>query len=110
MALYNMKEILADAQKRGYGVGFFNAVNLEMIRAYIEAAEELDSPIIIGTAEALLPIAPFEWIVPAMLEAARRAKAPVAVHLDHTYHFKKLMNALLEGFGSIMYDGSRERH
>ena len=79
MALYNMKEILADAQKRGYGVGFFNAVNLEMIRAYIEAAEELDSPIIIGTAEALLPIAPFEWIVPAMLEAARRAKAPVAV-------------------------------
>ena len=110
MALYNMKEILADAQKRGYGVGFFNAVNLEMIRAYIEAAEELDSPIIIGTAEALLPIAPFEWIVPAMLEAARRAKAPVAVHLDHTYHFKTLMQALRAGFGSIMYDGSRESH
>ena len=59
MALYNMKDILTDAQARGYGVGFFNAVNLEMIRAYIEAAEELDSPIIIGTAEALLPIAPF---------------------------------------------------
>ena len=56
MALYNMKEILLDAQKRAYGVGYFNAVNLEMIRAYIEAAEELDSPIIIGTAEALLPI------------------------------------------------------
>ena len=51
MALYNMKEILLDAQKRAYGVGYFNAVNLEMIRAYIEAAEELDSPIIIGTAE-----------------------------------------------------------
>ena len=40
MALYSMKEILADAQKRGYGVGYFNAVNLEMVRAYIEAAEE----------------------------------------------------------------------
>ena len=110
MALYNMKEILLDAQKRAYGVGYFNAVNLEMIRAYIEAAEELDSPIIIGTAEALLPIAPFEWIVPAMLEAARRAKAPVAVHLDHTYHFKTLLQALRAGFGSIMYDGSRESH
>lgn len=34
MALYSMKEILADAQKRGYGVGYFNAVNLEMVRAY----------------------------------------------------------------------------
>ena len=110
MALYNMKEILLDAQKRAYGVGYFNAVNLEMIRAYIEAAEELDSPIIIGTAEALLPIAPFEWIVPAMLDAAQRARVPVAVHLDHTYHFNTLMQALRAGFGSIMYDGSRESH
>ena len=110
MALYNMKEILLDAQKRAYGVGYFNAVNLEMIRAYIEAAEELDSPIIIGTAEALLPIAPFEWIVPAMLDAAPRARVPVAVHLDHTYHFNTLMQALRAGFGSIMYDGSRESH
>ena len=74
MALYNMKEILADAQARGYGVGFFNTINMEMIHACIAAAEELDSPIIIGTAESLLPIAPFEWIAPAMLEAARRAR------------------------------------
>ena len=110
MALYNMKEILADAQARGYGVGFFNTINMEMIHACIAAAEELDSPIIIGTAESLLPIAPFEWIVPAMLDAARRARVPVAVHLDHTYHFNTLMQALRAGFGSIMYDGSRESH
>ena len=110
MALYNMKEILADAQARGYGVGFFNTINMEMIHACIAAAEELDSPIIIGTAESLLPVAPFEWIAPAMLEAARRARVPVAVHMDHTYHFKALMQALRAGFGSIMYDGSRESH
>ena len=110
MALYNMKEILADAQARGYGVGFFNTINMEMIHACIAAAEELDSPIIIGTAESLLPVAPFEWIAPAMLDAARRARVPVAVHMDHTYHFKTLMQALRAGFGSIMYDGSRESH
>src|SRR5699024_6056773 len=98
MALYSMKEILADAQARGYGVGFFNTINMEMIHACIAAAEELDSPIIIGTAESLLPIAPFEWIAPAMLEAARRARVPVAVHMDHTYHFKTLMQALRAGF------------
>lgn len=108
MALYKMGEILADAQARGYGVGFFNTINLEMIRACVEAAEELNSPVIIGTAEALLPIAPFDWLVPAMLEAARRAKVPVAVHLDHTYRFDTLMQALRSGFGSIMYDGTRE--
>ena len=104
-----MKEILADAQEKGYGVGYFNAVNMEMVRAYIRAAEQCQSPIIIGTAEALMPYADFNWIVPIMLEQARRAKVPVAVHLDHTYSFELLMQALRAGFGSVMYDGSREK-
>jgi fructose-bisphosphate aldolase class II len=106
MALYTMKEILADADKRGYGVGYFNGVNTNMIRAYIRAAEDLHSPIIIGTAEALLPCGDFDWIGPLLLTAARNAKVPVAVHLDHTYQFGTIMKALAAGFGSVMYDGS----
>lgn len=110
MALYTMKELLADAQCRHYGIGYFNATNMEMIRAYISAAEEANSPIIIGTAEALLNYASFEWIAPVLIGEARKAKVPVAVHLDHTYHFEVLMQALRAGFGSIMYDGSRCDH
>ena len=107
MALYTMKEILSDAQAKQYGVGYFNAVNMEMVRAYISAAEACNSPIIIGTAEGLLPYASFEWLIPLMMEQAKRASVPVAIHLDHTYHFDTLMRALRMGFGSIMYDGSR---
>ena len=106
--LYTMKEILADAQEKKYGVGYFNTVNMEMTRAYIRAAEECRSPIIIGTAEVLLPYGNFDWIGTLMLEEARKAKVPVAVHLDHSYHFETLMHALRCGFGSVMYDGSRE--
>ncbi|MEA5066961.1 MAG: class II fructose-bisphosphate aldolase, partial [Eubacteriales bacterium] len=43
-------------------------------------------------------------------DAARRARVPVAVHLDHSYRFDTLMQALRAGFGSVMYDGSRETH
>ena len=107
MALITMKEILSDAQKNSYGVGFFNGVNMEMIRAYIRAAEDLKSPIIIGTAEGLLKYADFEWIAPLLLEAAKKAKVPVAVHLDHSYSFEVIMKALAKGFGSVMFDGSR---
>jgi fructose-bisphosphate aldolase class II len=106
MALYTMKEILADAQKKGYGVGFFNGVNQEMIRSYVRAAEDTRSPIIIGTAEGLLKYSEFDWLAPLMLDAARRAKVPVAVHLDHTYTFENIMRALYAGFGSVMFDGS----
>ena len=108
MSLYTMKEILKDAQEKKYGVGYFNCTNMEMTRAYIEAAEECSSPIIIGTAEALLPIADFDWLLPMFLERAKTARVPVAIHLDHTYHFDVLMRGLRAGFGSVMYDGSRE--
>jgi fructose/tagatose bisphosphate aldolase len=50
MALYTMKELLADAQARRYGVGFFNTPNQEMLLACIEVAEERRSPVIVGTA------------------------------------------------------------
>ena len=43
--LVNMKEMLAKAQKEQYGIGFFNAVNVEMARAIIETAEELRAPV-----------------------------------------------------------------
>jgi fructose-bisphosphate aldolase class II len=108
MPLSTMKEILADARERKYGVPFFNTINQEMVRACIAAAETHRSPVIIGTAEALLPYSDFDWIAPCMTDAARRARVPVAIHLDHTYRFEVLMRALRAGFGSVMYDGSSE--
>jgi fructose-bisphosphate aldolase class II len=101
-----MKELLDDAGKRNYAVGYFNGTNMEMIRAYIRAAEDAMSPIIIGTAEDLLQYSGFDWFGPFLLQAARMARVPVAVHLDHAYHFDVIMRALYAGFGSVMYDGS----
>ena len=43
--LVNMNEILLPAKEGGYGVGFFNAVNVEMARAIIETAQELLAPV-----------------------------------------------------------------
>ena len=108
MALYTMKEILADAQAKNYGVGFFNTFNMDMARAVIEAAEACNSPVIIGPAESLLKFHPYEWLMPMLLDQARKAKVPVAVHLDHGYSFDIIMQALKWGCGSVMYDGTRE--
>jgi len=81
---------------------------MDMARAVIEAAEECNSPVIIGTAESLLKYSSFEWLMPVLLEQARRAKVPVAVHLDHGYSFDVIMQAMQWGCGSVMYDGTRE--
>ena len=104
--LVNLNEVLKDAQKNHYAVGLFNTTDTDMLQAVIEAAEELRSPVIIGTAEVLLPYGELSLIAPAMLAAARRASVPVVVHYDHGLTFERCMEALKLGFSSIMFDGS----
>ena len=104
--LVNMTGILAKAKREHYGVGFFNAVNVEMARAVIGTAEELRAPVIIGTAEVLLPAMPLERVAEYLIPLAEKASVPVAVHYDHGLTFEKCMEALRYGFSSIMYDCS----
>lgn len=104
--LVSMKEILDDARTRGYGVGFFNTFNPEMILGVMDAAEELRSPVIIGTAEGLLPCCDMELCLAQLLLAAKRSPVPVAVHLDHGFTLETVYKALDAGFTSVMFDCS----
>ena len=104
--LVNMHEMLEKARKDRYAVGFFNAINVEMAQAVIETAEELHAPVIIGTAEILLPVMSLERVAEYLLPMAQKADVPVAVHYDHGLTFDKCMEALRLGFTSVMYDCS----
>ena len=104
--LVNMKEMLGKAKAEGYAVGFFNAVNVEMARAVIETAEEMKAPVIVGTAEVLLPFMPLERTAEYLIPMAKKARVAVAVHYDHGLTFERCMEALRLGFTSVMYDCS----
>lgn len=104
--LVSLKEVLADARKNKYAVGLFNTHDTDMLEAAMAAAEELKSPIIVGTAEVLLPYGDLPLISPALVAAARRASVPVVVHYDHGLTFEKTMEALKLGFSSVMFDAS----
>lgn len=104
--LVNLNEVLIKAQKEGYAVGLFNATDSDMLEGVISAAEELNSPIIIGTAEVLLPYGELSLIAPGMLNAAKNAKVPVVLHYDHGLTKERCIEALNLGFSSIMFDGS----
>ena len=104
--LVNFKEILSDAQKNHYAVGLFNTTDTDMLEAVIAAAEEERSPVIIDTAEVLLPHGELKLIAPSVIAAAKRASVPVVVHYDHGLTFERCMEALSLGFSSVMFDGS----
>ena len=104
--LVTLNEVLKKAQKEHYGVGLFNTTDTDMLEAVIAAAEETRSPVVIGTAEVLLPYGELKLIAPSILAAAKRASVPVVMHYDHGLTFDRCMEALKLGFSSIMFDGS----
>lgn len=108
--LANLNDVLKPARKNGYAVGLFNTVNLEMALGVIAAAEETHSPVIIGTAEILLPYGPIENLADMLIPMAKRAKVPVVVHYDHGLTFEMCIKTLRLGFSSIMYDCSTESY
>lgn len=104
--LATLNDVLLPARKGGYAVGLFNTVNLEMARGVLEAAEALRSPVIIGTAEVLLPYGPLRELAELLRPMAERAAVPVVLHYDHGLTFDKTLQALRYGFTSVMYDCS----
>ena len=104
--LVNMNDVLLPAKEKKYAVCFFNAVNVEMARAIIETAEELRAPVMVGTAEILLPAMSLERVAEYLIPMAKKASVPVCVHYDHGLTFEKCMEAMELGFTSVMYDCS----
>ena len=108
--LVNMNEVLLPAKKNHYAVGLFNAVNLELARGIISAAESTQSPVIMGTAEVLLPYGPLEEVSYYLIPMAKKAGVPVVIHLDHGLTRETCLQALELGFTSIMYDCSTDSY
>lgn len=108
--LVNMNDVLFPAKKNKYAVGLFNAVNLELARGIIGAAESMRAPVIIGTAEVLFPYGPLEEVSYYLIPMAKKADVPVVVHLDHGLKKETCLKALELGFSSIMYDCSTDSY
>lgn len=103
--LVTMKEILDKAKEGKYAVAAPNVDNEHNLRACIAAAEELNSPIIIGMPIHSNPDP--EYFGRIMQDLARRATVPVALNLDHGKNFEDCVMGIRAGFTSIMVDRSQ---
>ena len=101
------KELLQDAHKNNYAVGAFNVNNMEIVQAIIEAAEEMNSPVILQASQGGLKYAGVEYIAALGKLAAEKTKVPVVLHLDHGTDFDQVMLCIRHGFSSVMIDGSK---
>ena len=106
MSLVTMKSLLEKADNEKRAVGAFSVGNMEMVMGAVKAAEETNTDIILQIAEKRLKNSPMHLMAPMMIEAAKKAKVNIAVHLDHGLTMDCVNEALLYGFTSVMLDGS----
>ena len=104
--LVTLKEILAIAEEKKIAIGAFNAANLESLEGNIAGAEALGLPLILQFAQCHEPWVRLHLLGPVMVAAAKEAKVPVCVHLDHGETLEYLHDALELGFTGVMFDGS----
>ncbi len=108
MPYVSAKEMMADAKKNHYSVGHFNLNNMESIRAYLLAAQETHSPVILGVSGGTAKyMGGYRTIVGTVVPFIDflGITVPVALHVDHgTYD--EALDAIHSGFSSVMFDGS----
>ena len=104
--LTSLTELMKDAREKDYAVGAFNATNLESLTAAIQAAEEMQRPIILNHADVHSSFITLEEIAPIMVHKADKASVPICVNLDHGASIEICMKAMRLGFTSVMLDAS----
>jgi len=108
MGLVSAKEMLIKARKEAYAVGHFNINNMEWVKAVLIAAEESNSPVILGVSEGAAKYMMGYKTVVNMVEGIieyLNITVPVALHLDHG-SFEGAKACIEAGFSSVMFDGS----
>ena len=108
MALVTSKQMLLDAQKGGYAVGAFNVENMEMVKAVIAAAKELQAPVMLQTTPSTVKYGSLKTYQALVAAEAEKAGIPVCLHLDHGSSFELAVRAIQAGYTSVMIDGSHE--
>lgn len=107
MPIVKLSQLLNNGTDNTYAVGSFNVSNMEMVMGAVQAAEEMNAPLILQIAEGRLRYSPLAILGPMLVAAAQQATIPVAVHLDHGSALETIWLALEIGFTSVMFDGSK---
>ncbi len=106
MPLVNTKEMFKKAYEGGYAVGAFNVNNMEIVQALTEAAQALNSPIILQASAGARKYADPIYLGKLVEAAVEKTGVPIALHLDHGDTFEMCKECIDAGFTSVMIDAS----
>lgn len=107
MALVSLRQLLDDAAEKGYGIPAFNVNNMEQVLAILAAAKKKDAPVIIQMSKGARAYANDSVLKHLMMAGVEMyPDLPICVHQDHGPNPGVCFSAMMNGFTSVMMDGS----
>ncbi|CCN49724.1 D-tagatose-1,6-bisphosphate aldolase subunit kbaY [Vibrio nigripulchritudo MADA3029] len=104
--IINSNYWLTKARKEGFAVPAFNFHNLETVQVILDAAKELDSPVILAGTPGTYQYGGARELVHMVNAAAFERNMRVVVHLDHHHDISDIERKVQLGIRSAMIDGS----
>ena len=108
MPLVTLADVLQPALKNGTAVAGLVTLGWEDMRAFVQAAEAENCPVILQAGPGCRAHTPLPVLGKMFRHLAEHASVPVVAHLDHGYTYDECAEALDSGFTSLMFDGSRK--
>lgn len=102
-------ELMTDAERGGYAVGYFESWNLESLLAVCDAAEATHSPVLLGFSGIYLPHPkrvrrdPLSLYAALGLEALQGLSVPACLVFNESPDIKWVLEAIGRGFGLVMF-------
>lgn len=106
MSLIPMHELLQEAERHNVAIPAFNFCNLETLYPVLEAARDLQAPVILQAAFSEIEYFGGSGMREFIEKALDRFKVRAALHLDHGRSFQEAIQCIRWGFTSVMFDGS----
>ncbi len=107
MALISLRQLLDHAAEHHYGLPALNVNNMEQIHAIMQAADQVDSPVILQASAGARKYAGEPFLRMLVLAAVEQyPHIPICMHQDHGASPAVCQASIRSGFSSVMMDGS----
>jgi len=107
MALISLRQLLDHAAENGYGLPAFNVNNMEQVHAIMQAADAVNSPVILQGSAGARSYAGEPFLRHLIVAATEMyPHIPVCMHQDHGTSPGVCLRSIQSGFSSVMMDGS----
>ena len=103
----SLREYVSEARATHTAIGHFNISTLDGVWAVVDAAKELNLPVIIGVSEGERDYVGVHEIAATIKSIREQRRQPIFLNADHTYSFERVKEAIDAGFDAVIFDGAQ---